>query len=443
MVVLGREIDTSTTEDVIKLFVNAKDLSNVSKICLKCVLTNLNHLIGFKSDINYKIEEVYYNKDGMFRLEFPIESHISEENFSKSELIGNRIGTLKRFLKNFKSEALEDYSKWALYTLHKDKFDFKSFVIECGNDIKEHAELNYDLDWKEEVYEIDDDTRQIHYINLVCPFIKNYGIYAGYNKQFKEFNYSYNCLHMYEHLMTYAWQSSTKCYMLNGSTYIQALCFIYSIHKDEKAFNKYLIDYLKFHEQTRSSKGWKQLAKGVQLETKRTISETNQDRSLTNFARTEPDVWKDNIYDTEIFKHYSRQKFTLLLITPSKVELDYKKYLKPLKSEKENLKYKTFNYMPLTVIRDKQDRKFDILKKSNKESYEDCKNSAFGVDCYAKPVDKTLDLNCLNSTLANGLLMLKGDKLKEYVNNILLPFTNEGICSIDFYQKDIAPYLIK
>ena len=39
--------------------------------------------------------------------------------------------------------------------------------------------------------------------------------------------------------------------------------------------------------------------------------------------------------------------------------------------------------------------------------------------------------------------MLKGDKLKEYVNNILLPFTNEGICSIDFYQKDIAPYLIK
>ena len=40
MVVLGREIDTSTTEDVIKLFVNAKDLSNVSKICLKYVLTN-------------------------------------------------------------------------------------------------------------------------------------------------------------------------------------------------------------------------------------------------------------------------------------------------------------------------------------------------------------------------------------------------------------------
>ena len=75
------------------------------RLCKKRVCDELNGLIGFKTDVNYKVTEALVVND-VLTMHFPLEIHIQNEASNVDELINMRINKIKQFFENFDIEKL-------------------------------------------------------------------------------------------------------------------------------------------------------------------------------------------------------------------------------------------------------------------------------------------------------------------------------------------------
>lgn len=385
----------------------------------------LNFQLGAKTVLNYKIMELDANSE-YIAIRIPIQYHtIADSSFR--ELLTKRVETVKTFISTYDWNKVNVFYKWCWRYLTRNKFDlFDMTRIRYGNIVDEPIDYNITIEEKTKIYEIKlEDGTIIR--NIVDPFVLDYGLYINLSVPFKDMNYAWNSLHLYEHMMTYAWKNLSEKHRsdMNGGTMIHGLCYIYNIHSTLESLLDHFDNYLKFHLKTRTKEGWNDLKDGIETEIERTISETIDERSLTNMGRSDTYAFTKG-YDTEIFRYYSNKPFTVLLITP--VKINVKKYVKDLdfKTKDEiKLQKRVYNYIPISVLRDIHDRGFIISKNISMEKR---KTSAIGLDCIAYSEDN--DLSGLNMMLINVLMSDDKKDLNEMMLKYSLPCTNAGISNM-------------
>lgn len=388
--------------------------------------SKINQLIGAKTDINYRINQIEVIEDKII-IRFPIQKHSNETN-----IISNRIDTIKQYIKSIEWEKMNKSFLWLWRTLYQLEYKMISTLI--------YDDYSEKIDWTIDENIIKKYLPKVKKIkfedNSLCkkiidPLILDYGLFVNLSVPFNEMDYGYNYLHYYEHMMTYAWENLSQSYVkeLNGATTCCGLCYIYSIHSTKKSLIEYLDNYMNFHQKTRDINFWNTLKPGLMLEQNRTISETINDKSMSNLGRSDP--LSNKKYDTKILHYYSSKPFEIIIVSPEEIVIQ--KY-KLQTTEVEKPKVINFNYFPIHVFRDKRDRKFEI--RSKKELNESL-NVVSGIDCYVKT---KIDINELN-TILNHLLLSDSKKLKKIIEKIPLPNSNLLYNLVSTMNSDVNFYL--
>lgn len=406
--------------------------TNISKFDRPCVLavteilTHINRMIGAETELNYKINPLKLTKGNIIII-IPVESHTRGDN-DYEKMIECRFETIKNYIKNYNWDKSPGRLLWCWRTLIMSGVDVYGMTTLEYDDMRESIDYHLGPIKKIEVHDktLNDGTV---IRNIVDPLVVDYGLYVNLSVKFSDMNYCWNGLHLYEHLMTYGWENLDERNRIdmNGVTIMHGVCHVHSILKDRKTLLTYLANYLKFHNKTRET--FDHLREAIILETKRTISETNYDRSLSNFGRSDPSAF-DLEYKTSVFKYYSSLPFQIILLTPERLDVTYKMTVVPIVKPVTP----TFKYMPLSVLRSRPDRNYSILKLSEKND-----KCAIGIDCCAKPLSEDLDLSFLNTVL-NNVMMKEPDpiKLEKYLNMVALPITNVVISSLDIHRNEFS-----
>lgn len=408
------------------------------RLCKKRVCDELNGLIGFKTDVNYKVTEALVVNE-VLTMHFPLEIHIQNEASNVDELINMRINKIKQFFENFDIEKLSMYGRWCMRSLKYMNYKFDDFNLVVRTQ-KIKLQLNSEFNIDPDVFEQNNESAKFKYTCIVDPLLEDYGIYVNLSKKFDKMKYGFNYLHLFEHFATYGWQSLDRKNRIgmNGSTYIHGLCYIYSVILTEDDARLHLNKYLEFHNSLRDKNKLVKMKNMFDLEKKRTISETTEERELSNFARTDPFVYttKNADYNPDVINYYANQEFSILVIGPTLLKPDMQ-LLNSVKKVDEPPIPK-YDYLPLCLLRSKYSRGYSITKKENIN-----KNDAIGIDCLARPLTKSIKLNMLNTTLLNILFMKHGLELKKFVTSTVLPCYNFGISGLDYEQTDISCYLCR
>ena len=301
--------------------------------------------------------------------------------------------------------------------------------------ISERIELNLpdipNFEIKEHFYK-KGNFRHLEYID---PLLVDYGLYIGLSKPFKDMGYSYNALHIYEHMMTMGWKKlSTKDMIeLNGATFPTGTCYLYNIHSTKKSLKQYAREYVKFHQMTKTKEFWeKDLNEDLKRETIRTYSETQTTKGLKDFARTDNTVYSEMIYPIEPFIKFSEDTYTILTVSPEPIKFKFDKYLPDIKENNIKINERKYNFIPLAALRNTSNLIIINKKDLNEEIYD--KNAClFGIDCVGLCLDdNTKESETLNTVL---LFMLRShiDTIHKFMENKTMPIDNHNFSSIDVY----------
>ena len=420
----------------------------------------INVLIGAETDVNYRIlipqvSFCKHEKDSfnVYQYKGVIEFNIelnTIERVSQTRNLRQKLKTITEFIQNidWNEQQIEYQRLIAKIKLMLDLgFEFKANLIcelpQLSLSYNEELVLNFDL--KDSVPKI----RQLikkdhqHVIKNVCDrFISDYGLYINLSKPFSVFNQGYNYLHVYEHLMTYAWKGLPKHKMklLNGFTTINGNCAIYVVLSSKEALEMYLTSYLKFCKDVITNKKWP----GLECEMNRTISETLNEKTLTAFGRTDPSInltggmhnttqkqlhkpiinMTGGDYNENIFNEFIIDTLNVLIIGPELVSIDTKLFnevsdliIKESKRKPKNEIETEFDYFPLSVCLDKKDRVYHILPKNL-----ECKNK----NKHGKGIDTQIytDTSGLYSVYIDELMFSDDKQLRAYLNSHMLPKSN-------------------
>jgi hypothetical protein len=226
---------------------------------------------------------------------------------------------------------------------------------------------------------------------------ESYGVFVNCSLPFDDYKYGYNYLHFFEHIMTYAWRRLDKKDIvdINGTTVCNGICTIYVVLKSKEAAEKYTNSLLAFIDNIRTEGFWeKDLKKARILETSRTMSETQPERSYANSGRTDTSVYKKG-YDVEILKYFACKPMTIFIVSPEDIRGMFNE--SRLKNLDKKPFYKlppppTYNYYPVHVLRDKSDRDYFILPRKSiekllKASKRSCISIKENKECDKKNID--------------------------------------------------------
>ena len=442
---------------------NSQPLTKYTKILLYKFMTLLNGYIGANTNLNYHILPV---KD--FRITIPIYVYTNDEKkLSPSELIENRVNTLISTLENIdwlKSANIQE--QWLIYSLKTEKIDISTdFTLTTQTNelsnyqdrINEPLHINYPELKKPTVKRIKySDGSVITYLS--SPYLSDYGVFANLSTTFDEMGMSFNALHLYEHLMTYAWKGLdfSKVKLMNGSTWPHALCSVFVITSNLETLKMFTASYIKFYLESRTKGFWEQQAqnKGVILETQRTMSETRTERTLSSLCRSDPHAY-DFGYNTKIFEYWSNRPFDILITGPDNLSKLFmneqtinsfigkhpiQKINRPM-----NVKYK---HLPLDTIKMKVIHQFRITKANTEEIKNSLlhpssiSKSLYGVD--AKVISEIEDLAPYNSVLHVLCYMNKlftTEELNEFVQNTIIPFSSAFLSETSLSSKFAGDFL--
>lgn len=366
----------------------------------------VNQLIGAETDVNYRIirpvysyEEIDDNEtststseiltvtiDFNFQLNNP-------QNIEYNKIVFNKLTVIENYLrnKNWSIETKEVKRYLRNILIHNKKFeakliyeDYSSIIsFSCPElintiKVKETKSCSTKVKAKVEhestkVGTKDETSSSISIIQIVDPLINDCGIFVDVSKDFSVFKYGYNYLHLFEHIITYAWRNCDKnnLKLLNGFTSLNANCLIYAVVEDYSTLISYLKSYLEFHISL--------LVNGfpsecLKIETNRTMSETLNEKSLTSFGRTDSIVYSKLSYEIDILKHLLQDSLKIYLVTNVELSLDssVKKLIsdfdKALVKFNKSFKFdeskftKSFDYIPLSVLKEKELRGIHVLK---------------------------------------------------------------------------------
>jgi hypothetical protein len=209
--------------------------------------------------------------------------------------------------------------------------------------------------------------------------------------------------------------------LLNGFTSLNANCLIYAVVEDYSTLISYLKSYLEFHISL--------LVDGfpsecLSVETNRTMSETLNEKSLTSFGRTDSIVYSKFSYEIDILKHLLQDSLKIYLVTNTEIVFDssVKKLIsdfdKALVKFNKSFKFdeskfiKSFDYIPLSVLKEKELRGIHILKD----------DSPIEASPYLKGKDNkiytTQDLQ--SSIIIDHFMNKTCAEIKDYVNKNIL-----------------------
>lgn len=369
----------------------------------------VNQLIGAETDVNYRIIRPVYSyeeienesesktdlhSDNSEILTVTIDFNFqlnNPQNIEYNKIVFNKLTVIENYLrnKNWSIETKEVKRYLRNILIHNKKFEAKLIYEDYSSIICfECPELINTIKVKETKSKVGSDlvetktknkvkssvnSSSISIIQIVDPLINDCGIFVDVSKDFSVFKYGYNYLHLFEHIITYAWRNCDKnnLKLLNGFTSLNANCLIYAVVEDYSTLISYLKSYLEFHISL--------LVDGfpsecLSVETNRTMSETLNEKSLTSFGRTDSIVYSKFSYEIDILKHLLQDSLKIYLVTNSEIVLDnsVKKLIsdfdKALVKFNKSFKFdeskftKSFDYIPLSVLKEKELRGIHILK---------------------------------------------------------------------------------
>ena len=370
----------SKTFDVVK--------DNVVKFC--CYV---NGMIGAETDVNYRISQpiLNINNDNIeVTINFDIQVNSLESN-DFSSMILSKSQTIKSFLeKHDWTKAQTELKRIVRFLYNGDKlklFSFKSDLILVSDElIREPIEYNFKKVANEnKLKKITNENR----VQFIDPLLEDYTIILDASKTDDDLieitNYGYNYLHLFEHLKTNVWKNLDKSHlkMINGITSVDGTCLVYAVLSNEEAFKSYYEALLKTPIE--------ELLKTFNLEVDRTISETIIDKSFTLFGRTNIDG-----YHKRIIKRINDMSMRIITITSEmNAEINAHDEVRDEKNKDEKSKTKTYSYIPLSVLKDKERRQYQFNG-----------NKLIGVKidqslCLAdesKPINKLMRINCKSGT---------------------------------------------
>jgi len=420
-------------------------LTKYTRILLHKFLTLLNSHIGANTNLNYHILPV---KD--FKIKIPIYVYTNDEKkLTPSSLVDKRVNTLISHLEKLDwSKHTNLQEQWLIYSLKTVGIDISSdFIISTFTDpaigyqdlnhqqLKINSPLIHEPKLKRITYA---DGSTILYLS--SPYLNDFGIFANLSTTFDEMGMSFNALHLYEHLMTYAWKNIDfgKIKMMNGSTWPQALCSVFVITNSLESMKTFAASFIKFYLESRESGFWnKQIpSEGLKLETQRTISETRTERTLSSLCRSDLHAY-DFKYNTQIFEYWSQRPFDLLIAGPDSLDKLYmnKKTINsfiqlhpPRKVNKpQNVIYKT---LPLDTIKMKQLKQFHVLAADGQEikNYllrpNPANKSLYGIDSKIMSDSENLDVyNSVLHVFCYANKMFSEEELQRFTTYSVIPFS--------------------
>lgn len=275
--------------------------------------------------------------------------------------------------------------------------------------------------------------------SIIDPYVKGYGVFFDYSKPIEYFDYGYNCLHVFEHMMCAGWKNDcekTDNLLFNGYTTSVGVCVIYTVNSTSELASEYFSNHLQTHFNARTAEYWKQNVEVLKTEIQRTYSETFGSKSLHDYFRTSPDMFS---IDTNIFRYFASSPLKCLLYGPEEISIneDIEALIHKYPAF-TNKPYKpTFNYMPLDVVMSKI-RKLSKITRLTKKEIEDAiegkdVNYILGINCKLEACDDEIRLsNCLIYPL-----LIYSDKLdiQAYANTIVLPHSVKKLNTFRIIRK--------
>ena len=343
---------------------------NVVKFC--CFV---NGLIGAETDVNYRITQPILNTNNDYIeviINFDIQVNTLESN-DFSSMILSKSHTIKSFLEHHDwTKTQTDLKRIIRFLFNGIKlklFSFTSELVLLGDEkICEPIEYNFKKVANENKLV---NTSTKNHKQFIDPLLEDYTIVLDASKTDDDLveitNYGYNYLHLFEHLKTNVWKNLDKTHlkMINGITSVDGTCLVYAVLSNEEAFKSYYEALLKTPID--------ELLKTFDLEVDRTISETIIDKSFALFGRTNIDG-----YNKRIIKRINDMLMRIITITPEMnrgaltalnavnsisndndgTEIDKTKNKKEM-CVSDN-KTKTYSYIPLSVLKDKERRPYQF-----------------------------------------------------------------------------------
>ena len=287
-----------------------------------------NIIVAGQSTLNYHLIPVT-NRPIIYIPVYPYERDDFKEDITA--LIKKRINTLKEFISTYQ---FDKERKMVLHMLRN------ILMLRDATDTKKHTPLfkieNRETDTKESVdissnikleyptmkrYRLTDNS----YISVVYdPYADDeHLVLCNLSKPFSEMGYQYNALHLYEHLMTYAWKDGnhTEEAYMNGITVVNGVSNVFSVLTSASSMMDYMHRCIDFILKGRDRQFWIDNKEILRTETMRTISETRASRSFSSPSRSDPAAYDCN-YNTDIFCKWSNDPFDILLISNTDVVID-------------------------------------------------------------------------------------------------------------------------
>ena len=424
----------------LKIICDVKNYKPLVKKAIYSLIIHIARTISSASDVCYHPNNIIYDSQKQqFILPITVQYHNEEGDILS--IINKRAETIKNTISKLKFET--NKLKFIARTLNEYKIDPFNFIqltyfisetedselISMPIELKLPKIPNFEI--KEHYYK-KGNFRHLEYID---PLLLDYGLYIGLSKPFSEMGYSYNALHIYEHMMVTGWKKldSANVKDMNGATISTGLCYLYNIHSTKKSLKKYAREYVKFHQLSKTRKFWeKDLHDDLKRETIRTYSETQTAKGLKEFARTDNSIYSDMIYNIEPFIKFSEDEYTILTVSPEPINFKFDKYIPDVHEDKVNLTERTYDYIPLAALRNTSN--FVVINK--KDLTEDIYNKnacLFGIDCVGLCLDDdTKESETLNTVL---LFMLRNklEVINKFMKNKTMPIDNCSFSSIDVY----------
>ena len=294
-------------------------------------MQQFNVIVSGQSTLNYHLIPIT-NKPFIYIPVFPYGRKEFTEDIDK--LIKERIKLLKSFISTYNFNNERKIVKWNLRSMlilrdqlkesNRPLFKIENREIDLKDtvDIWEGVKLEYP---KIKRYTLADKSC----ISVLHdPYASNdHLILANLSKPFSEMRYQYNTLHLYEHLMTYAWKDGNhneEVYM-NGITVVNGISNIFAVLMNPESLMDYLNKYIDFVLCGRDRQFWIDRKEMLRTETMRTISETRAARSFSSPSRSDPAAYDFN-YNIDIFCKWSNEPFDVLLITDANLKINVNKY---------------------------------------------------------------------------------------------------------------------
>lgn len=426
-------IDNIKKQCFICIAPTCKKISINDEKLIKIFMQQINVIIGGNTVLNYHIIPVF-----RLNILIPVNAYTNEDaEKSTEDYAMEQIDKIQQFFEQFSLKNTNKQFLWLFRNVSNimERYSVtmsEAFEISCDyigfKDFLHLQKIAIEYPKIDEIKLIDGSIIGIY----VDKYIKDFGVYVDISKNFNELSYFYNALHLYEHLMTYAWKETAHLNQsyINGLTIINGISNVYTVLNDKNDILNYLSDYIEFAASSRRLEFWEtQAAKDMlKTETKRTISEEMDARNFSIYTRSDPTAYRLE-YDYRLFCKWSQEPFNILILTDSPLDIPADKFNAIILNnsfKKITIEKPKFNYIPVECFADKRQSRVlkiepaEIVKRILEKNYKN--NEIFGIDCFIHFTnDYILNFSYFFHVVLYLRKYVKNDDLNAFFRSVIIP----------------------